>query len=612
MKLPYMTDVPKSTKIVDVFKGYNHQEKIADGEWYDMINMSSDSYPLISTRKERWKEVVPALEDNERILCIFPFDDSYGYIAALEDSHEIRFPVGKAVKRVTLDVKSDRKVITMGGKIVILPDKKYIEISDIMSKTDPGLKDIDSVFRYSGDISLSLCDLDGNKFATSDVPTQEPTNPNPGDMWLDGNTIKRWSSSAQAWEPMTTSYVLFEAPGVNHGFSKGDSIHVSIGSYNLPEDIIQGIGRVDQDNLFGDWYVENTIEDGIVFRGVIGAASIDIETQMTAERVMPDMDFVIESGNRLWGCRYGYAGGKYINEIYASKLGDPTNWRSYQGISTDSYAVSVGADGKFTGAIAYRGVPVFFKEDCLIEIHGSYPSQYRLQSIKCRGVEDGCSKSLTVVDNAIYYKTHGSVCRYDGSVPEDIGENLAKISYRNVVGGCLDNKYYMAGDSPISEESPMIVLDVEKRIWSIESNPVVGSLIVQFCETPNALLILSEDGSCIYSVNRDKTMIELGEEIEPPFPWMLESGWIGLQMPDSKYISRITVRMQISGEVSFYTQYDSSDEWNLVTVIDSTRLRTIELPIRVQRHDHMKLRIEGIGHVAIYSITKVIEKGRDV
>jgi hypothetical protein len=188
------------------------------------------------------------------------------------------------------------------------------------------------------------------------------------------------------------------------------------------------------------------------------------------------------------------------------------------------------------------------------------------------------------------------------------------MAYRNVVGGCLDNKYYMAGESPISEESPMIVLDVEKRIWSIESNPVAGSQIVQFCETPNALLILSEDGSCIYSINRDKTMIELGEEIEPPFQWMLESGWIGLQMPDSKYISRITLRMQIrdGSEVTFYTQYDTGDEWNHVTTLDATELRTIELPIRVKRHDHMKLRIEGIGHVAIYSITKVIEKGRDV
>ena len=37
---------------------------------------------------------------------------------------------------------------------------------------------------------------------------------------------------------------------------------------------------------------------------------------------MPNMDFVIESENRLWGCRYGIANnGEVVNEIFA-KMGD--------------------------------------------------------------------------------------------------------------------------------------------------------------------------------------------------------------------------------------------------------------------------------------------------
>lgn len=75
---------------------------------------------------------------------------------------------------------------------------------------------------------------------------------------------------------------------------------------------------------------------------------------------MPDLDYIIESGNRLWGCRYDAA--NKINEIYASKLGDFKNWNSFSGLSTDSYAVSCGTDGKWTGAVTYYGYPLFSRK----------------------------------------------------------------------------------------------------------------------------------------------------------------------------------------------------------------------------------------------------------
>ena len=55
---------------------------------------------------------------------------------------------------------------------------------------------------------------------------------------------------------------------------------------------------------------------------------------------MPDLDFICESENRLWGCS------NETRTIYASALGDPTNFFSYQGLSTDSYAVAVGSEGR--------------------------------------------------------------------------------------------------------------------------------------------------------------------------------------------------------------------------------------------------------------------------
>lgn len=48
---------------------------------------------------------------------------------------------------------------------------------------------------------------------------------------------------------------------------------------------------------------------------------------VTIKRMVPDMDFICESNNRVWGC--------VGNDIYASKLGDPFNWNYFQGLSTD-------------------------------------------------------------------------------------------------------------------------------------------------------------------------------------------------------------------------------------------------------------------------------------
>ena len=95
---------------------------------------------------------------------------------------------------------------------------------------------------------------------------------------------------------------------------------------------------------------------------------------------MPELDFVTECDNRVWGCS------KKENVIYGCTLGDPTNWYSYQGTAADSYAVTVGSDGPFTAAASCLGCVLFFKENCIHRLYGTKPSEYRLSSVRCRGV----------------------------------------------------------------------------------------------------------------------------------------------------------------------------------------------------------------------------------
>ena len=46
MKLPILQEMNASREWLDTFRGYNHNLKIGEGEFYEMTNLSSDHYPL--------------------------------------------------------------------------------------------------------------------------------------------------------------------------------------------------------------------------------------------------------------------------------------------------------------------------------------------------------------------------------------------------------------------------------------------------------------------------------------------------------------------------------------------------------------------------------------
>ena len=53
MKLPILQELPTSREMIDVFGGYNHNLRIGEGEFYDMKNLTSSDYPVLSPRPQR-------------------------------------------------------------------------------------------------------------------------------------------------------------------------------------------------------------------------------------------------------------------------------------------------------------------------------------------------------------------------------------------------------------------------------------------------------------------------------------------------------------------------------------------------------------------------------
>ena len=597
MRYPTLYTKESGRQMVDVFKGYNHNLRIGDGEFFDMKNMTSDYYPVLSPRGKRGVYASPA---NPTGLIA---KDSLCYVDGS------KFVINEYPVEMGLN-DEPKQLISMGAYVIIMPDKMYINTKDLtdfgrIEAAYPGVDGMAVTATYE------MCRVDGTAY---EEITKSPTTPeNPVNMqyWIDTSSVphvlKQYSESSAMWNQVATTYIKISAPNIAATFSLYDAVTIT----GIPEQITQMQELNGQVSTLwavyrdpGDTSEENPRAEGtydyVVIVGILDEA-VTVESNLRLKRSMPNMDFVIESENRLWGCMYGVAAnGQVVNEIYASKLGDFKNWNSFMGLSTDSYAASCGSDGQFTGAITHLGYPLFFKENCVHKVYGNYPANFQIQTTACRGVQKGCERSLAIVNETLYYKARSGVCAYDGSLPVEMSSAFGDVTYSDAVGGAHGNKYYISMKDTESAWH-LLVYDTAKGMWHKED----GLRPEAFCSCRGEL----------YAISGGKIITMLGSGIAAPesVEWMAQTGEIGISTPDMKYISRLTVRMllDVGAEVRLLAQYDFSDAWEELCVLQGTSLRSFSVPIRPKRCDHMKLRIEGAGNVKVYSITKSIEQGSD-
>lgn len=157
--------------------------------------------------------------------------------------------------------------------------------------------------------------------------------------------------------------------------------------------------------------------------------------EVTIKREVPDLDWLCANENRLWGVKG--------DTIRCCKLGDPYNWNVFDGISTDAWSVEAGSPGDFTGAAAYLGYPVLFKEDKIYKVYGNKPTNFELMSSATQGVKKGSGHSLAVAGETLFYLGPTGIMAYSGGMPSRIDEPLNRI-FTKVVGGSDGDKYYAA------------------------------------------------------------------------------------------------------------------------------------------------------------------------
>lgn len=584
MRYPQLTVQPTTRQMVDAFRGYNHNLRIGAGEFFNMKNMTSDFYPVLSPRGKRGVYAKPASPQGliaKEHLC---YVDGADFVAG-----ENRIPMGLS----TAAGDCPKKLVSMGAYVIIMPDKKYINTNNL---SDHG--DIEASVTTDSDVTFTLCSITGDSYSDAVVSPSAPADPKNLDLWIDTasepNTLKQYSDSSGMWVSIATTYIKIAAPGIGVGFKQYDGVKLS------------GVAVEELQGLNANTVLWECRDDYIVVAGILNKVVIQTKDMgnITIERRMPNMDFIIESENRLWGCRYGAAiNGESVNEIYACKLGDFRNWNCFMGLSTDSYAASCGTDGPFTGAITHLGSPLFWKEGFVHKVFGNYPANFQIQSTACRGVQKGCEESLAIVNEILYYKARSGICSFDGSLPADASYALGNEVYSDAVGGSHGNKYYVSMKDA-ADQWHLFVFDTAKGMWHREDNlHALG-----FCSYKGEMYCVDADDRNII------TLLGSGDADEECVNWEVETGELGISSPDMKYISRLIFRMstEIGTEINVYAQYDMSNEWVHICNIRGTSLRSFSVPIRARRCDFMRILIKGMGGAKIYSMTKNIEQGSDI
>ena len=341
-----------------------------------------------------------------------------------------------------------------------------------------------------------------------------------------------------------------QAEGVNWEdyFKAGDAVTIAGCTKHTENNKTPVIREIDGDKLYFYEYI-------FTLDGEDGVTPYTETGELSVSRTVPDLLFVCENENRLWGCDK--------TTIYASKLGDIFNWNVYEGLATDSYSVDTGSAGSFTACISFLGYPIFFKEDHIYKVYGSIPTNFEVMGSATLGVAAGSDRSLAIAGEILFYHSRAGIMAYSGGIPQPVGaafgvERFEDATQSTHFARCAGNLY---------------LLDEGGNIW------ITGN---------------------IQNPPEEATM-------EDAFDWMAEFADWCEDSPNKKGVSKLLLRLEVDegAEVQLFIMFDSTGEWIAVNgTLEGGVKRSYTLPIVPRRGDHYRIKLEGHGGCRVYSLAR--------
>lgn len=359
-------------------------------------------------------------------------------------------------------------------------------------------------------------------------------------------------------------------------------------------------------------HAENNIS--IIIREIDGAELRFYENSFTLEggkeytetvtvkisRKVPDLLYLCENENRMWGCTE--------DEIFCCKQNDIFNWYCNDKIADDSWSTPVGSVGPFTGCFAYKGFPIFFKEDHVYKIYGSIASEFQALGSATLGLAEGCGDSLAVAGETLFYLSRTGIVAYSGGIPQPVSDAFGVQRFTRGVAGSDGLKYYIC----MTDEDGgrwLYVYDTQKGMWHKDAN----CDCVSMTRWDGAVAALAADGTL--------TLLNEPEEVPEGFVqeeavcWKAEFSDFTEENPNKKRIGKLQIRLELDtgATAQVQLQTDSDGQWRPVgPQLQAAVKRSYYLPIVPRRCDHYRIKLEGSGGCRIYSLVRQSSSGSEL
>jgi len=584
--MAYSSGITRSQQVQ--FGGLRHHQNAGDGEIYDMENMSARDYPLLRSRDKRRNggTLTGATEmffDNHAMW----YTDADGWLW---------------YKRAMLNLKvayvgeGETKFVRFGDRIVLMPAKKLVQAKYTVAGT------------AANPSALPTSIEPGEAYVINVGDTQSP------EWMLYVWTGDEWDDSMGAWvvsmeaeltatkitisdgtiygADATANTLTINTPTsadlVKAGFRVGDAVEID-GLTMEPDNnkiaIIREIGKTSI--AFSDYCFKIPLSDSGEKQ-----TSYSEEGTITLRRSVPDMDICFEFENRLWGADK--------KEIFASALGDPTNFYVFDGLSTDSWYVELQTRGEITGGVGWY-YPTFFREGYILRIYGADATTYQTSEILAPGVAHGMQHSLGAAGGLLFYYSPQGMMAYDGDYPQDLQQVFGPGEYGGGLAQSDGTDYYIQL-KPTGETSPRIYhYDGLRGIWTVEDSPNIDSMsMTEGAETLQPSIIAMTTGKALTTLKG------------PGGPWVQDTAAVAsfvefadftMESPNRKAVSKLLLRLSLtSASVTVKIQYDSGGTWKTVATLTAAGKRSYYLPVVPHRCDHFRIRLEATGEWALHSL----------
>jgi hypothetical protein len=336
---------------------------------------------------------------------------------------------------------------------------------------------------------------------------------------------------------------------------------------------------------------------------------------VTVARTVPDMDYVCVNENRVWGCKG--------DTIYASKLGDGTNFNVFDGLSTDSWTTETGTPGDFTGCASFQGYPVFFKGNAVFKVLGDEPRSFTLRKSNIFGVAAGCDRSIVEIRGRLYYVSPVGVVEWTGGDhPEEISHALGTESSEllDAVAGTDGIRYYTEltvrpYDRNKRDARHLYVYDTRYGTWHEQEHTETGRSWFWWNGVDFRMMQNRPGG--IEGTNWLYSYDLAGPGQYLPFTTVAPRIWTATFADSTrayktvltgsegkKGVLRLLIRCRVSWYMRVLVAYDGGEfeEAAYIGGSEGAEKDTYAVPLILRRCDRWQLRLTGQGGAVLYRI----------